>query len=128
MARATDIAVKELIPHWPNERDLKPFIDLASALVDKAYPSGESEVVLTLIENNLAAHYATEAIQPRIQGQSDRDGSRSFLYRGMGLRSTPWGQAALDLDPQGKLAAITLRKKQVAIQASSNSPLDVEVD
>jgi len=115
MARRTnELKVQQvLLDHYDGKSDLDPFIDTATAMTD--YLAGkDSDGVLTSallerIETFLAAHYYGHADQFKA---SEKRGKSSAVYQGewgMGLRSTQYGQVAVDLDPTGTLASLGKR-------------------
>lgn len=128
MARVTQPEVEAILTSWQHARDMTPWITAANLLVTRHAPAGSSEDLLIELERNLAAHLASSAIQPRVQAVSGRSGSKTLAPLGMGLNSSPWGQAVMALDPTGALtnAVNNPRRRQASITPMGNSPLEVE--
>lgn len=118
MARTTASDVEAiLLDHYDGSSDLAPFIATATALVDyvasKDTDSVLSAALLERIEAFLSAHFYGHADQFK---QEEGRGKTSAMYQGktnMGLRSTQYGQTALDLDLTGTLT--TLGKKKLKV-------------
>jgi hypothetical protein len=107
---------------------MTPWITAANLLVTAHVPATAGAELLVEIERNLAAHFASAAIQPRVQAVSGRSGSKTLPPLGMGLNATPWGQAVLALDPTGELvgAINNPKRRRGKVWAMGNSPIDVE--
>jgi hypothetical protein len=109
MARVTATEVSAIIDVEP-ERDLAPFIDLATLLVDETLAaSGLSAARLKQIELYLAAHYAAVTVE-RGSLSVSKAGDALETYKGnftSGLNLTRYGQTALNLDTTGTLNALS---------------------
>lgn len=110
MTRTTVKAVEAILGgNHDGRTDLDPFIATATVLADRidAKDGGIlSTAALERIEAYLAAHFYCHADQLK---QSETRGRASAVYQGqtgMGLRSTQYGQAAIDLDYSGTLASL----------------------
>lgn len=92
---------------------LTPFIAVASAMVvEHCEPAGYDEERLTLIETWLAAHLYTIR-DPR--ASAERAGSVGVTYEGevsLNLAGSRYGQQAMMLDTEGKLASLSSRKRR----------------
>ena len=104
MPRVTDAEVKAIID---TERDVAPFIETASLIVDEDVSgNGPSVARLRQIELYLAAHFV--AITEERGGLiSSATGAGKETYANNfkeGLRSTRYGQQAMSLDTSGSLA------------------------
>jgi hypothetical protein len=99
-----------------NGTDVQPFIDTASAIVDRvstcAVAKGRALSLneLELIERWLAAHcYAMN--DPTYQSKNTEGASATFQGQaGMHLEQTRFGQMAMDLDYSGCLTSISKRQ------------------
>ena len=104
-----------------NSPSLTPFIDTATAIVDRVNTCAtDREVTLTtaeleLIERWLAAHCYVQTDQS-YASKSTAGASASFHGQtGMGLENSKYGQMALSLDPSGCLKAISQSRKVRAV-------------
>lgn len=127
MARVTQAEVVAILTSWPSAKDMTPWITAANLLVTRYAPSDAGEPLLIEMERNLAAHLASSAIQPRVQAVSNRSGSKTLPQLGIGLQSSPWGQAVMALDPTGALtgACNNPRRRQATLALMGNSPIEV---
>lgn len=115
MARTTSSLVQGvLLADYDAARapSLTPFIDTASALVDRLESSALAEGVtlaaslLELIERWLAAHCYVQTDR-QYQSKSTGGASASFMGQsGLGLKGSTYGQTALRLDYTGFLATV----------------------
>ena len=111
MARTTSSAVEAiLLNHYDGSSNLDAFIATATALVDRIVVKDVdgimSAALLERVEAFLSAHFYAHADQLK---QSESIGRSSVVYQGkteVGLRSTQYGQTAVDLDFTGTLAAL----------------------
>ncbi len=116
MSRTTSASVQVILQNdYRAGDDLSGVIATANALTTRvatcAAAKGEdlSDVELELVERWLAAHYYAVSNRP-YKAKRTADSSATFDgATGMGLNSTLYGQAALDMDASGCLAAITSR-------------------
>lgn len=101
------------------DRDVTPFLETASLLVDEILASsGLSVNRLDAIKKYLAAHFVwiTETV-----GLVSKDiGATKEVYRtysdkSVGLSSSRYGQTALALDTSGKLASVTANSGMKAL-------------
>lgn len=129
MARVTQEEVAAVLTSWDPRRDMTPWITAANLLVTRfsAPADGVTDELLFELERNLAAHLASAAIQPRVQALSNRTGSKTLPQLGMGLQSTPWGQAVMAMDPDGALtgACNNPRRRKATLTFLGNSPIEV---
>lgn len=124
MARTTSIAVINILRRGTeggdyddvNNPDLVPYIDTASALIDRvvtcAAAKGKSltSVEAELLERWMAA-FAYAMSDQTYASKSTSKASASFKGQsGMGLDANNYGQMAKGLDPSGCLAAIFAKK------------------
>lgn len=94
-------------PDGVGEEDIQGGLDAAARLVsDRLTGKGLGDATVVQIEENLAAHFASVRAPWIVQGKwADRTERYSGTF-GEGLKSTPWGQAAITLDWTGTLADI----------------------
>lgn len=112
MTRTTSNAVRAILGnHYDGTTSLEPFIDTATAIVDKIATCATARSVtlgstlLERIECWLAAHYYAHADQLM---QSEGVGRGQATYQGQTgkfYESTQYGQAALGMDLSGCLAS-----------------------
>jgi len=121
--RVTGTEVKQIVNTSLNDDDLDPFINSANLLVTAQL--GDEELTtaqLKDIELWVAAHFV--AIRSP-QASRERIGDAEVYYEGKtggeGLKLTRYGQAAIALDPTGKLA--NLGRKKVSFTA-----IDLDLD
>jgi len=120
MARTSAASVRAVLLRdydTENSPSLDPFIDWASAAVDRVSACAARKGValsaseLELLERWLAAHAYAMSDQPFSQ---KRTGDSSGVYQGqtgMSLDATKYGQQALVLDASGCLAAMSKRQR-----------------
>jgi hypothetical protein len=93
----------------PDTSDVSLFVEQANVVVDEELVgSGLTDARLRLVELNLAAHYATVAVE-RGGLNLRRIGETEERYQAtqadaVKLSSTRFGQQAISLDPTGKLS------------------------
>lgn len=125
--RTSSSSVQSILgDNYDGSTDLTAFIATASALTDHVAAKDSdgilSATVLELIERWLAAHFYAHADQLKTQeGRGQSNASYQGQY-GMGLKGTKYGQAALDLDFTGALAA--LGKKRIGMSWLGLVPSD----
>lgn len=132
MARTTSSAVEAiLLNHYDGSSDLSAFIATATALVDHvaSQDSGSilSATMLGRIEAFLSAHFYAHADQLK---QSESIGRSSAVYQGrteVGLRSTQYGQTAVDLDLTGTLSSLG-KKKATMTWLGKNEPDQIDYE
>lgn len=107
--------------NWDAITDLTPFIQAASAIVDRAVTAAASKfgfiggITLSaleqeLIERWLAAHFYC-MYDPLYQSKSTQGASGTFQRKsGEGFETTEYGRTACQLDYSGSLRAIGLRQ------------------
>ena len=120
MACVTSAQVKELFANVPATVDLTPWITMASFIVDDVAVAGPTLGATRLleIERNLAAHFYSEALQPRPMASTSRARSQTYASK-----DPPHLAAAKALDPTGVVATATMeRKKQVGLKMASSNP------
>lgn len=125
MSRTTSAAVQGVLRlgseggdyndiHSPS---LTPYIDLATAIVDRVETCAIAKGLtltsteLELIERWLAAHYYVCSDQTRASKSTEGASASYHGQTGKGLESSRYGQAALDVDYSGCLAAISTRAR-----------------
>lgn len=103
--------------HYDSSTDLQVFVDTAVAVTDKlsSLDTGNylTSALKKQIETYLAAHYYLhhdQQISAQSVGKSKDDYAGKY---GMGLKSTRYGQSALDLDVSGKLATMGKPKARI---------------
>lgn len=119
MARTTSAAVKLVLQDdydSANEPSLVPFLDTATAMVDRVATCATrkswtlSAAELELIERWLAAHFYCQG-DPSYVSRSTAGASGNFTGQfGMGLDGTRYGQQAQAIDTSGCLAALAKRR------------------
>lgn len=123
MSRTIPIAVQAILggtanaSNWDGITDLTPYIDSASAVVDRVVATALSNKSITLsaveqelIERWLAAHFYT-VMDPLYMSKSTRGASGSFQRKtGEGFECTDYGRTACQMDYSGSLRAIGLRQ------------------
>lgn len=105
MSRVTDSEVKALLT---TDREVKPFIETASLLVDELLVGqGMSDARLKQVELYLSAHYLAIAEERGALLSSEKGDSKDEygVAQGQGLTLTRFGQQALALDSSGVLSA-----------------------
>lgn len=111
MARTSASTVQSILgDNYDGSTDVSPFIDTATAVVDRLSALDTDSVlsasVLELIERWLAAHYYAHMDQLKAsegRGKSNADYQGQY---GMDFKGTKYGQAALGLDFTGNLASL----------------------
>ena len=114
VTRADLLLVCKEIDETTPEDETTAFIADAHTLVATLIDGyGIPTALLTLIEKNLAAHFAAQAY-PTIQREGLGPMSRSFAVKAgaKGLEVTRYGQTAVSLDPTGTLARYSEGKGQ----------------
>lgn len=113
MSRVTVAEVKAIID-VEDDRDVSPFIELATLLVDENLASaGLSAARLKQIELYLSAHYTAVTVERGALSVS-KLGDALETYKGdytQGLNLTRYGQQAITLDTSGTLAAMSTPTK-----------------
>lgn len=107
--RTTGEAVRKIVP-TVGDNDITPFLDVATALVDKvsAEDSGGllNASLLLQMEKWLAAHFYA-IYDPQYSEKREENAEAKFQGKtAMGLDSTLWGQMAKRIDVTGYLAAL----------------------
>ena len=104
MARVTNEEVQAILE---TTKDTTPFITTANILVDaKLLDKGLSDDLLKQIELYLSAHFATSWVK-QLKSEEFGDSKDEYLgVVGMGLKSSVYGQNALDLDCSGTLSML----------------------
>jgi hypothetical protein len=110
VTRVTGAELKELVATSKTEQVLEDnFIDTAHQFIEaNLLGAGHSEAILKKIELYLAAHFLalTEELGGLVRDtMGDSAQSMANVYKA-GLRSTRFGQVALDLDTSGTLARL----------------------
>jgi hypothetical protein len=115
MARVTATEVRQIIVLKSDITDTQVdvFINQANLFVTNTF-SGDTTVsddTLKEIERNISAHFL-HALDPREQEKAVSKARSKYSGNfGMRLESTTYGQNALLLDPTGKLAEASQRKR-----------------
>lgn len=123
MARTTSAAValvlgdssthEKAAGDYDGVRDLSPFIETASALVDDVVDcASEKDITISdtraeLIERWLAAHAYALSDQTYKSKSTDSASASFHGETGKGIESTKYGQMALSLDPSGCLKELS---------------------
>jgi hypothetical protein len=137
MPRTSEAAVKKiLLIDYDSDAatDLSPFIDTASAVVDRveacAIAKGKalSATELELIERWLSAHFYGQSDQP-YTSRSTAGASGQFQGRtDMGFDSTKYGQSAIRIDYSGCLLNIDKRQRARVIWLGKNPSSQIDYE
>jgi len=115
MGRVTATEVRSIIILGSSITDtqIDIFINMANLYVTNVF-SGDTTVsddILKEIERNITAHFL-HSIDPRESEKAvDKARSKYSGAFGLGLNATTYGQNAMLLDPTGKLAETSTRKR-----------------
>jgi hypothetical protein len=115
-SRVTPTEVKAIINTSLTDSAIDAYITSANSMVTNAVTCGLGAAVLKEIERWLTAHLI--AITKQRQTTKEKLGEAAVEYAGTfgeGLKSTSWGQMALDLDACGGLAK--LGKRAISVTA-----------
>ncbi len=115
MARTTAVEVRQIMDQniTITDSNIDAFIIGANALVTAVFKN-DTTITTTLkeeIERWLAAHMIADTVERMLS--KAKGGPAEVTYTGKwgkGLDSTPYGQTAMNLDPTGKLRALTTGK------------------
>lgn len=109
MPRVTTDQVSSILIENPSSKDVQPFIDTASAVVDQVFTGITiNSTLLAQIEKYLAAHFFH--LSEPIIGTERIDTAWKEYSKGLlgeGLKFTEFGQQALALDFTGTLAKLS---------------------
>ena len=121
MSRTSSSSVQGvLLDDYNGTSSLTPFIDTASAIVDRVATCATereytlSTIELELIERWLAAHFYVVSDQPYSSKQTERSKADFQGKTGMYFESSKYGQTAISIDYSGCLASISKRQKATA--------------
>lgn len=140
MARTNAAAVQAILggtatnSNWDGTTSLTPFIDTASAMVDRVETcaiADEADLTaaeLELVERWLAAH-CYQQFDKGYTSRSTISSSGSFEGQtGMYLESTRYGQMAMSVDPSGCLRAQNAGGRTVASAVWLGKPPSAQVN
>jgi len=137
MARTSSAAVQGvLLRDYDTQHNpvLTPYIDTASAIVDRvaacAIAKGKTLAAteLELLERWLAAHFYKCSDQQFASKSTD---GASASYTGKtdeGIRSTKYGQTAIDLDASGCLSALAKQQRMSAYWLGKSVPEQISYE
>lgn len=128
MARATPLAVKQIISTDLSASVLSSFINAAHRIVEDHNLSNNADgATLKEVETWLAAHLLASTREQ--QAQTEQIGNEyRVTYQGktgLGLESTYYGQTVMMLDHTGRLAAGTTKRPKIVV-ATTPEPGDVD--
>lgn len=121
MSRTSSSSVQGvLLDDYNGTASLTPFIDTASAIVDRVSTCSTerdyslSATELELIERWLAAHFYVVSDQPYSSKQTERSRAEFQGQTGMYFEASKYGQTAISLDYSGCLSQISKRQRATA--------------
>jgi hypothetical protein len=130
--RTSSASVQGILTEYDSSISLTPFIDAASALVDRVSTLDTASVLtaamLELIERWLAAHFYACADQLPSAESAGKSSTTWQGQTGMGLDFTQYGQMAKRLDFTGALASIDKHKSRPGISWLGQKAEDAEYD
>ena len=117
-ARATEAMVKQIIDTDLTDEQVTPFLAVANKMVTDLL-SGESysTEMLLEIERWLAAHFVSVR-DPQVTQEKIGDVQATYEGKtGMGLKSTRYGQQAIEIEHHGILAQVASGKRPAEVKA-----------
>jgi len=111
-----------------SQHSLVPFIDTANAVTDRVLAQDSESVlsvaILKQIELYLSAHYY-EHLNPLALESKTADATDIFQGQfGMGLKSTKYGQTAVELDETGFLSSLNRGRAKASMSWLGKAPSD----
>jgi len=126
MARVVAADITAIMDVDSSITDLTPFITMGNLLVDSTLSNqGLSESLLTEIEKNVVAHLICSRDPRAAEERAGTGGEIQVKYTGKwgeGLKSTPYGQNAMLLDPTGRLANRGAKRATISMIDHSVEP------